>query len=212
MALARVMVVEDDVFSATTLEAALVFSGFEVVGHCRSAKASLELLTAKGADVAVLDIDLGPGPTGVDVAYALRERKADLGLVFLTSFSEPRVSRVGNRPLPKGARYTTKSQLKEMRTLGAMILQAKYLPLESGSSEYPTLPLTSSQIEVLKLVVQGLTNAEIARLQGVSEKAIEHSVARTAKALGIKKTDKHNLRVQLVHAYAQISGKALPNI
>lgn len=211
MALASVMIIEDDTFAATTLEAALVFSGFEVVGHFQTARAALNLLTAQSVDVAVLDIDLGPGPTGVDIAYALREKKSDLGLVFLTSFSEPRISRSANRPLPRGSRYLTKSQLREMRTLGASILQAKYMPLETSKNIFDQAPLTEHQIEVLKLLVRGDTNLEIARRLGVSEKAVEHSISRTSKALGIEKSDGQNLRVQLVHAYAHLAGKELPS-
>lgn len=210
MGLASVLVVEDDTFSATTLEAALLLAGFDVLATANNARQALNALNNSKIDVAVLDIDLGPGPTGIDVAHALREQNPTIGLVFLTSFTDPRLSRSGTLALPKGARYSAKQELKDLRALGAQILQAKFHPLSTDPNGATQHALNSHQIEILKLVAAGATNTEIARQTRSSEKAVEHTIARIAKSLGLERSPEHNARVQLVRAFADLTGKSLP--
>ena len=61
--------------------------------------------------------------------------------------------------------------------------------------------LTDLQIDTLRLVANGLTNAEISRMRFVSEKAIEQIVSRIALVLNVQPDRTKNLRVQLVGEY-----------
>jgi DNA-binding NarL/FixJ family response regulator len=61
--------------------------------------------------------------------------------------------------------------------------------------------LTDLQIETLRLVADGLTNAEISRTRFVSEKAIEQIVSRIALVLNVQPDRSKNMRVQLVSEY-----------
>ena len=75
--------VEDDAFSRTLIVSTLQAGNFDViaVADAKNAMVSLEDFEP---NVALLDIDLGIGPTGIDVAYALRDKKSNLGIVFLS--------------------------------------------------------------------------------------------------------------------------------
>ena len=79
-----VLLVEDDSFTRSTLAAALERHGIVIAHALGSAREALAL--AALPDVAVLDLDLGPGPTGIDLAVALRERAPAIGLVLLVAF------------------------------------------------------------------------------------------------------------------------------
>ena len=61
--------------------------------------------------------------------------------------------------------------------------------------------LTDIQIETLRLVAQGLSNSEIARVRFVSEKSVEQIVARVAQHLSISPDRSKNLRVILTGEY-----------
>lgn len=61
--------------------------------------------------------------------------------------------------------------------------------------------LTDIQIETLRLVAQGLSNSEIARIRYVSEKSVEQIVARIAQHLSISPDRSRNLRVILAGEY-----------
>jgi DNA-binding NarL/FixJ family response regulator len=73
----------------------------------------------------------------------------------------------------------------------------------------PLSSLSSLQIEILKDIASGLSTAEIARTRGVSEQAIDKSINRISKNLGIPKTTDTNLRVQIVRAYFENKGQGI---
>lgn len=209
MALARVLLVEDDSFSRTLLSN-LLSSEQLAATSVSSAKAALELLATESFQVALLDIDLGPGPTGIDLAHAMRERQPSLGIVFLTSFIDHRLSKAGDLRLPQGARYLTKGELEDGGRLIAAVLSAALEPLSQPSPTKAKVPLSSHQLAVLRLVAAGLTNAEIARQLGVSQKGVEHVISRMLIKLQVPKDEKLNPRVLLTQAYADLSGKPAP--
>jgi DNA-binding NarL/FixJ family response regulator len=66
--------------------------------------------------------------------------------------------------------------------------------------------LTDVQIETLKLVAEGLSNSEIAIQRSVSQKSIEQTIARVAKALGITPDSKSNQRVHIARVYFRSIG------
>ena len=71
----RVLIVEDEALIAWMLADSLEAAGHEVVGPAATMAEALALCEgAAPPDLAVLDIDLGDGSSGVDVARALLER------------------------------------------------------------------------------------------------------------------------------------------
>jgi DNA-binding NarL/FixJ family response regulator len=211
MGLANVVIVEDDAFMRTMLSAALTAGGLLVQGSGSSAKFALDTQAAKKVEVAILDIDLGAGPTGVDVAYALREADPNIGIVLLTSFSDPRLSAAQGMRLPAGTRYLTKSTIQDLSKLLTIVLQAKFAPLKDvGTDGLGRLELTMQQISALKLVASGATNGEIARQLEISEKAVEHLISRINDNLGLDKSTSVNTRVQLVRKFSDLTGGQLP--
>ena len=210
MSLASVLIVEDDRFSRTTLAASLSMLGFLVCGAAGDAASAIEIAKTQAPEVCLLDLDLGPGPTGVDIAWAIREFSPQIGIVFLSSILDPRLSASGARPLPPGSIYLTKGSLGNLEALTSRILQAKFSPLANTPQLSKLEGLSSHQLSILRAVALGETNAEIARAQGITEKAVERTLARLAKSLGIVRTGSVNARVQLVREYAALTGKPLP--
>lgn len=210
MGLGRVLIVEDETFSRTMLNSSVQALGFDVVGACSSAETALVTARTNKVEVALLDLDLGPGPSGIDIAYALREVLPTVGIVFLTSFSDPRLKDPRERSLPVGARFLVKNRLKDAEDLRRVLLDARHSPLRTVRLDFDAARLTGVQIEVLRLIAAGESNAQIAEKQGVSEKAIERTVQRISESLGL--TDSvGNRRVLLSRAYAELTGKAIPS-
>lgn len=207
----RVLLVEDDTFARTTMAAALSAVGMHLVLATNQASAAVRACEQQRVDVALLDLDLGPGPTGIDAAVLLRRAQPDIGIVFLTSYSDPRLLGSGRQSLPPGSRYLTKSKLEDMRPLVQVINQVAASPLRAPvSKDGETSDLTDHQISVLRLVAEGLSSAEIAQRLGVSQKAVEASISRINHALGIEKTRSENVRVQLARSYFRLTGRKPP--
>ena len=82
MSLAKVLVVEDDQFIRSTLSALLMHKGFDVVGTVETAEEAVLLQRLHKPEVLLTDLDLGPGPNGIDIAVALRNRDPNSDLFF----------------------------------------------------------------------------------------------------------------------------------
>jgi DNA-binding NarL/FixJ family response regulator len=209
MSLARVILVEDEPFVRTMLSATLAALSIDVVAACAGARDAVASLKSSPVDVAVLDLDLGPGPTGVDVAHAFRERHREIGIIFLTSFSDPRFLDPHSRELPRGSRFLVKAKLDDPAMLRDLIVEVRRDPLKDTRVSRASAGLTPNQIDVLRLVSLGRSNAEIAKEMGVGEKAIERTIGRILEVLEIDRSS-GNSRIQLARSYFELSGKALP--
>lgn len=211
MILATAMLIDDDSFVRTTLQAGLAHYGIQVSDSLESASAAIKAIGESNADVAIVDLDLGPGPSGIDVCHTLRTHKPNLGLILLTSYQDPRVFDPSSSNLPKGCRFISKSELTDFNLLVQTILSARMKPFHSKSEGLTDSSiLTITQLEVLKLVAQGLSTDEIAKIREVSPKAIESTIAKIHKAAGLKKSKSMNQRVQLARFYFLLSGKKPP--
>jgi DNA-binding NarL/FixJ family response regulator len=211
VALGSVLLVEDDVFTRSTLSAALVGANFEVKAQVGKASDAIDAVIRFSIDVAIIDLDLGAGATGIDIAIALREHNPIIGIIILTSYTDPRVMNPHSRVLPKGSKFLTKSNLTDFAPLVRTILELKALPL-SGKTEKRSekVDFTANQLIVLQSVAEGLTTKEIASRTGVSEKAVEGTISRLHSMLDLPKDSSSNPRVQLARAYFALSGKKPP--
>lgn len=212
MDLASVLLIDDDLFTRTALSAALSARGINVLAVTNTAADALEKLKTLDPEVAIVDLDLGPGPSGIDICHALRAFKPNLGLILLTSYTDPRIHDPSNSQLPKGCRFISKSELDDFKVLLEEIIIARNKPFAAAKPRKASdHKLTDVQLEVLIAVAQGLSSTEIAASRGVSVKAIEGIIAKTHGALGISKSKSLNQRVQLARAYFQLTGKTPPN-
>lgn len=82
----RVLIVEDEALIALSLADAMIELGCEVVGPAGSSEDALALLKSGGADLAILDINLGGGNSR-GVARAVRA--LGIPFVYCTGYSEP---------------------------------------------------------------------------------------------------------------------------
>ena len=186
----RVLIVEDDAFSRVALSDALRHQSLSVVGAVDSAYEALELQKKFSPQVAVCDLDLGVGPTGLDVAHALRKENPQIGIVMLTSFRDPRLANPELPPLPVGAILLNKRELRTMSTIVMQIVAAAPNPTKKRSGEWSKKgnfqSLSDTQIEIMLAVAEGITTSEIAKQRDVSEQAIEKTIQRICKNLDIK--------------------------
>ena len=202
----RVAIVEDDDFTRVMISNALIAGGLEISFLAASAADALRSAKSSEFDVALIDLHLGKGPTGIDLAISMRALYPKLGLVLLTSYEDPRLLQPNIPDPPEGCSYVLKSEISDLATLIDRIREShrvsSSLPFGSpGSGSASTrLGLTDSQIETLRLVGLGYSNAEIAKKRFVTEKSVEMSILRLAKKLGIERASNQNQRVHMAKA------------
>src|SRR3954452_20528420 len=64
--------------------------GLEIAGVYGDAETALEQIPRDMPSVAILDIDLGPGLSGIQLGLPLRDQSPDLGSVLLSNHFVPR--------------------------------------------------------------------------------------------------------------------------
>jgi CheY-like chemotaxis protein len=156
----RIIIVDDDDFTRFLLVRTVGDFGFDVF-HAPHAVGALTLVDEQGpVDLALLDLDLGRGPNGVDLAYALRKRQPAIGIVLLTSYDDIRL--IGTRrTLPVGGVQLSKQQLADEDSLRTTLSTVLAHPRrDRNSAEVPPmqgtrLGISSNQIEIMRLVAEG---------------------------------------------------------
>lgn len=198
-----ILIVEDDGLMRSALAGALERHGLAVQTALSSARDALALPDLP--DVCLLDLDLGPGPTGIDLALALRDRSPSIGIVLLTSYDDPRLLRLDLPPAPRGTRYLRKREVDDIAMVVRVISATAAHPLDVTVTD--RAPLSATQIDVLRGIAGGLSNAEIAQQRGVTEKAVEKTISRLCGHFGIERETARNQRVRLTSEFYSMTGQ-----
>ena len=210
----QVLLVEDDVLLRTSLAQALHRDHLALVGATSSAREAAAIADQRYLDVLVTDLELGNGPNGVVLAHALRRRQPDLGVVVLTSYADPRLVGTKMAQLPSGAEYITKQSVNDLDVLRRAVLRVAMRGSRAQGDEpvvANAMGLTDAQVETMRLIAEGLSNAEIARRRVVTEKSVEVAVSRLRRQLGIPHDPSRNMRVEIARAYFALAGADAPD-
>jgi len=209
----RVLLVEDHDFTRTTVAASLRSEQCKVVASVPSARDALRAIEEHQIDCAVIDLNLGIGPNGLDLAHRLREEDSNIGIVLLTTFKDPRLLTRDSRSLPVGSVYLVKDDVRttsQMReAIDAALDNVQTKAKTPGSNKPTRLPLTDTQIEILRMVAEGLTNTEIAERRGVTARAVQTAMTRILTTAQIEPDPSVNVRVHLVKYYQSLGGSTV---
>lgn len=199
-----VLVVENEDFLRSLIADSLEKFGFSVATAANGLDAK-RIIKSVDPDAAILDIDLGNGPTGLDIAAQLAISSPEIGIIFLTDLPDPRFAREAHE-VKKNQAYLNKSLLSDSTTL---VEAVEAVLRERNVENYrhdklnnrPLSNLSRTQLEILKLIVEGRTNQQIADLRQRSLGATESAITRTLEALGIDRDADLNVRAEAVRTY-----------
>lgn len=184
--------------------------GLEVVGRCRDGDATLQAVRELQPDVLVLDVRM-PGPDGLDVLRTLDAERAATRVVLLTAELEDdqllEAIRAGARGvvlkdmapqlLVEAVRTVLGGGQWLEKGLGGRAL-TKLLQRERGLKE-ATRHLTPREMEIVRMVAQGLRNRAIAEKVHITEGTVKVHLHNIYEKLGV------DGRVELT-LYAQEKG------
>lgn len=206
----HIVLVEDEAFLRSLLSDYLEKAGF-IVTSAGSAADARRAINAVDPDAVVLDIDLGPGPSGLDIGEALLAQSDDIAVVYLTALTDVRLlGEVGRKIHPRAA-YLNKSLIEDGRVLVEALETVLHEKDVSGfrhdkDGNRPLAHLSLTQIQVLKLIAEGKTNQQIAEIRNRSLSATEGTISRAIAALGLDPDVEINARVVAVTTFLSQSG------
>lgn len=195
----RVCLVEDQAIVRQGLRALLdLADGIEVVAEARDGEEALACVHRAMPDVLLLDVRL-PKLDGIGVLRALRERASMPPTIVLTTFDDEQVA---TEALRLGARgYLLKDVSLEQLTLaiqvvqdgGTMILPTTAARLYDDVVDVPLHAarkdpdaLTPRELEVLRVMVDGCSNREIATTLHLAEGTVKNHVSAILAKLGVR--------------------------
>ncbi|MGA1033556.1 MAG: response regulator transcription factor [Aquiluna sp.] len=106
----HVLLVEDEPLLRDLIAKSMEASGFIVTTAANATDAKRAIKTAD-PDAMVVDIELGPGPNGLDLAEVVAKQRPDIGVVFLTNLPDPRFGGSG-KAITKNQAYIRKGAIE----------------------------------------------------------------------------------------------------
>jgi DNA-binding NarL/FixJ family response regulator len=203
-ALRTVLVVEDDRLLASLIATMLEGENF-VVHIAHDVPGATHLLKILDPDIALLDVNLGDGPSGIHLGQLIAMKYPGVGIVFLTQFPDLNAAGIDPRSLPTGSAVAGKDRLdagKDLLDAIDSVLASTKEPVRHDREQATALThLTSHQLGVLKQVASGMTNFAIAHENNTTERSVERTLHNIFSRLGIDQSAHTNPRVEATRRY-----------
>lgn len=191
----QVAVVDDDQFTRSLLKGILTPAGYSVSEY-ENGGAFLKSASEHPPYAVLLDLELGLGPSGVDVIRELARRKIQCHIVVLTTHRSPRLAAPGEDHELRNLPYLVKSDVTPEAILRA--IEGEHSPAPQSEQEFPSI--TRQQIDLLKSLADGKTSAQIASERNSTVRAVHMLMNRLFDSLGIDQ-DASDARTTAVAMY-----------
>ncbi|MCH7971290.1 MAG: response regulator transcription factor [Chloroflexi bacterium] len=204
--LVRVLIVDDhDIVRAGIRMLLDAQPDMAVVGEASDGKEAIEMAGSMKPDVVLMDISM-PGTTGIEATRAIKKADSRIEIVGLTMHAEDRyffqllqagasgyvVKGAAPRELLEAVRAASRGEAYIHPSLQRKLI-GDYVSRTEGSDQASMLAdLTERELEVLRLIVDGLTSREIAESLVISPNTVERHRQNIMSKLGL-----HN-RAELV--------------
>ena len=194
MAMIRVVLVDDHPVVRSGIRHLLEkTSDIVVVGETGEGSEAMRLIDELAPDVVLLDMEM-PGQTGVDIARRLQAAGSPVRILAISAYDDEHYIIA---LLASGAAgYLTKDEALEKideAVRGVARGEEGWLSRRAAAQvaawtrkgRFQESSLTEREIEVLRLLVRGWTNAAVAEALSVSERTVRFHVTNICSKLGV---------------------------
>ncbi len=202
MKMIRVLIVDDQLLLRQGLQTLLELeSDLEIVGQAGDGQAALALVETKNPDVVLMDVRM-PRLNGVQATKEIRENFPQTQVIILTTFDDDEYVFEGLRAGAMG--YLLKDVSAEELTdairrvaRGEALIQpsiarkvvsefARLGTAAKAPSQKLVEPLSERELEILRLVAQGLSNRELADKLFITEGTAKNHMTNILGKLGVR--------------------------
>lgn len=197
----RIMVADDHELIAAGIAAALRPPAYEIVAVAGTREAIVETAIATRPDVLLLDLEM-PGTSGIQILGELRPRLPETRIIILTASESERdmldalargadgylTKSAGPTALHRGVAAAMRGEIVLSRMRATTALRHFIEQARSGrTAGAPAgLPITPREMDVLRMLADGLTGREIAQAMTISLRTVETHVANLTRKLEVR--------------------------
>ncbi|WP_455951136.1 response regulator transcription factor [Eubacterium sp.] len=186
----RVMIVDDQYISRQLFALYIQASEkYELVRQVESASLADAFVLKEPIDLILMDILMNDGSNGLDAAEKIKKKRPNIKIIAVTSMPE---SSWINRAKSIGIdsfwyKEVSKETIIEImdRTMAGESVYPDTIPVVQigniRSSEF-----TDREIEVLRVMIKGISNAEIAKELGITENTVKQHIKHMMEKTGCK--------------------------
>jgi NarL family two-component system response regulator LiaR len=192
----RILLVDDHPIVREGLRALLeTQNDFDVVAECANGEEALRLTATLRPDMLLLDLEM-PVLDGVETIRRLRQSSHAPRIIVFTAFDNDEriihaIQNGANGYLLKEAPRDEIFKAIRVTMEGGSLLQPiiaskllRHVELQRGANHIPAEELTERELEVLRLLAQGMPNKEIASHLVISERTAKFHVSSIMGKLG----------------------------
>lgn len=206
----RLMIVDDQKLMREGLRTLLELEGgFEIVAEAGDGQAALDAYAKLQPDVALMDIRM-PGMDGVEATRRLHEKWSNARVIILTTFNDDayvfealRVGALGYL-LKDLSGHELANAVQTVANGGVLIdpsvackvvaefarLTPSARPINDGLPD----PLTERELDVLRLLAEGMSNREIGNKLSLTEGTVKNYVTNVLQKIGARDRTQAALR------------------
>ena len=188
----RVLLVDDHAMVRAGIAALLASTDdLEVAGQAADGEKAVLMRAETRPDVVLMDLSM-PGVDGVEATRRMVAEDPDVRIVVLTSFSDR--ERVSDALAAGAVGYQLKDCEPAELLAAVRAAAAGHVPIDprvarvllpQPTGTRPQDLLSPREIEVLRLVAQGLANKQIARSLGITERTVKAHLGRVFRQIGV---------------------------
>ncbi len=203
----RLMIVDDHpLFRAGLRRVLELEDDLQIEGEAADGAAAVELARKVKPAVILMDVNL-PNLNGLQATRELTSSKLDVGIIILTAYHDDEQmlhairagaaayfpKDVDPQELIRAIREVSKRNyvindavLLKPQVATWLISQFEQMTVsDADSSEYTFQPLSTREMEILKLITRGNSNKEIAQLLGISRQTVKNHMTSILRKLAV---------------------------
>lgn len=188
----RVMIVDDhEVVRRGIAEVIDRSEGMGVVAEAGSVAEGVRRAELVNPEVMLVDLQL-PDGTGIDLIKAVRQSKPEIRAIVLTSFDDDTAFaaalEVGAAAyVLKSVRGAEITEVVRAVAAGRILLDERTVTRRRKDQDDPTEDLTPSELKVVDLIGEGLSNREIAERLSIAEKTVKNHITSLLSKMGLQR-------------------------
>jgi len=199
--LIRILLVDDHQVVRKGIKALIETNvNINVVGEASSAEEAFELIQSKNPNMIISDMSL-PGMSGIQLTLKVKENFPEIGVLILSMHNDDEYILDALNAGAMG--YLTKDSPTEEITSAianisagkmyysnslASILATEFVRKNKKVDSLESIGITERELDVLVLIVEGLSNKEIADKISVSKRTVDNHRFNLMRKLGAKNT------------------------